>query len=490
MALTEERRKQLDKLFGKTREVGEVGDIESRITRLRSIVEETKKEEPEIMETQERAPEIAPVGLEPALPTAPEVIKETGMGIVKGAAETITGIAKIPSQIGKFVAEKQLGLLGVDKEKIPEPFRRETRGVLERQTEEEIETKTPFEKFGKGLEFVGEFLFPTSIFGKAAKIKAIDAVTPIEKGVQTVLKKSTSKNLNKFADQAKKAIADPALPSPMDIAGDTAKKALDRLGAIRKELGTSKEAITKEIGKRNLGRNVTIVRNKMNKLLSERTGVKIVDGEIKTIRGRVAKITDATDIKLLNDVNKRLVAIEKNPTFRKVDDTIDAIQDLLFKRKSLTATPVNTRVSGILKEVTGDLNNRLKKVSEGTKFEDINKELSSVIEVHKRLNKLLGESANKGGSVMKRVFSQTDSGTKKMFAKIKDITGVDLVEDAILAKFSMDVVGDTRQMSLLKANLSGKGSIVRDIAERGIRFFSRPFEKAKRIVEKAERLRK
>lgn len=58
---------------------------------------------------------------------------------------------------------------------------------------------------------------------------------------------------------------------------------------------------------------------------------------------------------------------------------------------------------------------------------------------------------------MKTVFSpQTGERTKQIFRAVKDITGKDLINEAVLAKFAMDAMGDIRGTNLLEALNLGK----------------------------------
>jgi hypothetical protein len=152
---------------------------------------------------------------------------------------------------------------------------------------------------------------------------------------------------------------------------------------------------------------------------------------------------------ILDLTMRKLAEAAKNPTFRRVDDTIDFLQDLLYKRKSNLAVPINSKVEGVIKSTIGKLNEQLKTIG-GTEYRAYNSVISETKAVFDDLNKALGKDANKGGSLMKRVFSPTDGGTKKLFEKVKGLTGIDLVDEATLAKLAMEIAGDTRQANLLE----------------------------------------
>jgi hypothetical protein len=185
-------------------------------------------------------------------------------------------------------------------------------------------------------------------------------------------------------------------------------------------------------------------------------------------------------------VASRLETLAKNPTFSRVDDTIDYIQEILYKGSKDMTVPINKKVEGILKKVTADLNEGLKRTG-GQEYRDINSQYAKIIGVRNDLNKLLGPKGNRGGSLMKRVFSPSDAGTKKLFALVKEITGVDLVDEATLAKFAMENAGDARQSSLLEEVIRGrvpsKASFIEAAARKTIGKLQDPIGKARRIIQ-------
>lgn len=167
---------------------------------------------------------------------------------------------------------------------------------------------------------------------------------------------------------------------------------------------------------------------------------------------------------------------------------------MLYKKKSNLAVPINGKIEGIVKNITGELNSKLRSVG-GDLYKKSNQRLSGMMDARDLLNKALGRDANKGGSLMKRVFSPTDGGTKELFNTIKKITGIDLNEEATLAKFAMENAGDARQanlleqLELLKGAVGAKGSFlteaVKNIAQRvGKSAIGTPVDRARRILQK------
>lgn len=321
--------------------------------------------------------------------------------------------------------------------------------------------------------------------------KSTDLVTPIESGVKTVLSKPEVKlpKLVEYEKSAKEALKDYSKPTPLELAGDKANNAL---GLIKKKLdliGGKKSAITKEIGSINTGNIVNEARDNMRSLLKDRTGIQFTDnGVFKNAPGRLNTISDAKDIKMIRDIDFKLKQLSKNPTLQKVDDSIDWFQDALYKRGTMTAIPVNKKVEGIIKQTIGDLNRKLKTIG-GEKYSLANTSYKKTKEIFDTLNKALGQEGNKGASLMKQLFSPNSTAPRKLFEQVKELTGIDLVDEATLAKFVMENVGDVRQASLLeqviKGNIpSSSRGLIQIAAEKTIGKLQNPIGKAKRLIQK------
>lgn len=330
--------------------------------------------------------------------------------------------------------------------------------------------------------------------GKKGVEKASDTVTPIEKGVRKVLEnqdvphETIDQKFKKYSDQAEKAVADYSQATPLELAGNEAEKALSLVNNKLKSIGEAKKSITVDKGHIDTGEIISDARVDLRNQLRDRAGVHMSSaGDLINAQGRTSTISDPSDIKLLAEVDKKLSTVEKDANFRKVDDTIDYIQDQLFKRKSNLTVPVNSNVESIIKGVIRRLNDSLKGIG-GDEYRSLNDQYSSKVELRDTLNKALGADANKGASLMKQLFSPSGTMPRKLFAEIKAETGIDLVQEATLAKFVMENIGDVRQASLLEQVLKGnaptsKMGIIQYAAEKALDKIQDPIGKARRIIE-------
>jgi hypothetical protein len=272
----------------------------------------------------------------------------------------------------------------------------------------------------------------------------------IQKGEDFVERQVIKKDkFDRYLKQAQKAVSDPSQATPLDMAGKKAQEALNILQQKLSKQGGLKSGVIDIIGSKKIG-GLTQVRVNLQKTLNEKIGASITDEGIKNAKGRISKISlDPADNKLVRDVYKQLGQLKFSDSIRKADDVVDAIQDLLYKRKQNYALPVNSQVEALLKQSVRELNQLVKKAAGGT-YRKSNSKYSNFKDLFDDLNKALGKEGSKGGSLMKRVFSPTDGGTKQLFAQIKKATGIDLVEEAALAKHVMQIAGDPRGNNLLE----------------------------------------
>jgi hypothetical protein len=332
----------------------------------------------------------------------------------------------------------------------------------------------------------------TKNVGGKALAAAADVMTPIEESAITVFKQTPKEKIIKYFDQAERALIDNKEATPLELAGNEAERALKGMGEKLSEVGSQKSALTSKLGSRlGVGEMLYDAKGQLRSSMRDRLGLVFnKKGDLESAPGRAFKVSDTADLNLLKAVDEKLTSIGGSPTFQKVDDVIDFFQDQLYKRNALTAVPINSQVEGIVKKIISDLNARLKKMG-GKDYIALNDEYSQIKDVYDVLNKALGADANKGASLMKQLFSPNGTMPRKLFADVKKLSGIDLVEEATLAKFAMERVGDSRQASLLQSVINGtnlptsKSGFISKAIDTALDKIQDPLGKAVRISEKA-----
>jgi hypothetical protein len=284
----------------------------------------------------------------------------------------------------------------------------------------------------KAAQVTDNLINKTKSVFSSSKAKIGDQILPIPETVKTTLRRTSNDTLKSYVNQAKKAITDQKAMTPLEMAGEKAVVALEKVQKRLSSIGAQKSSI--------------IAQSKVGNVPMGNVAVKARQNLLREVS---TKTLDATDERLVNDIITRLTNLGANPKLKAVDEFIDYAQEVLYKGSKNLTLPVGGRTEAILKNTIGTLNKQVKDIAPKA-YTSLNAKYADIVDVRNTLNQALGVEATKGGSLMKRVFSPTDAGTKKMFAEVKSLTGIDLTDEAVLAKFTMDLFGDARQASLLQ----------------------------------------
>jgi len=254
---------------------------------------------------------------------------------------------------------------------------------------------------------------------------------PIKSNVETALRETPTTLFDDYVRVARESILDNKKLTPLEIAGQSAGDALNQMTRKLDTIGANKSAVLEgAVGNQPVGNIVVKFRQEIQNSLKGKTSVE-------------------GNKKLFRDVLSEAEKLGNNPTAVQVDAFIDFVQSRIFTGKRDLTVPITKDVDLVLRPPTGRLNDALK-AQLPESYTTLNERFSSLVEIRNELNVKLGKSGERGGSLMKKVFSSSDANTKELFAKVLDETGIDLVNEATLARFTMDVLGDARQKSMLE----------------------------------------
>lgn len=284
----------------------------------------------------------------------------------------------------------------------------------------------------KGMTAAETALAPAVATARQAPEKAVSWVAePRKASVDTVLKETPVERFDQYVDTARKATVNNKNQTPLEFAGIKAQEALDQMNRKLDAVGQAKSQVLQSAaGRTPVGNIVVKFRQQLQNALKNKTSVE-------------------GDAKIYQDILAQAEKIGNNPTALQVDRFVDFVQDRIYTGKRDLVTPVTDDVQATLRPLTGQLNEALKtKLPES--YRNLNAKYAQMVGTRNELNLKLGMEGEKGGSLMKRVFSPSDAGTKQLFADVLKETGIDLVNEATLARFVMDVLGDARQKSMLE----------------------------------------
>lgn len=268
--------------------------------------------------------------------------------------------------------------------------------------------------------------------GKVSGVVEKTVTESIPKPVESALRETSSKMFDDYVKVASNAASSFKAPTPLEVVGQHAQKALDTIQRKLNAIGEQKSGVMGQavVGNKAVGNIVVKFRQSLNSYLKGKTAVE-------------------GDTKLIRDILTEAERLGNNPRAKDVDKFIDFIQDRIYTSQRDLTIPVTDQTTGALRKITGQLNESLKSQLPES-YSGLNSQYAKIVEIRNELNLKLGKEGERGGALMKRVFSPSDAGTKQLFAEIKKLTGVDLVNEATLARFVMETIGDARQASLLE----------------------------------------
>jgi hypothetical protein len=412
--------------------------------------------------------------------------KEVAVGFGKGVGSSVQGLQDLG----------QRGLAAIDPTQTYDQVK-ETTGIKP-LTNADFGAKTGYEKAGKTLEFVAEVLFPTGAATKGTKVatkagevvgasldnisskvasisddlveggvkvkdKVIDAVIGLDDKTKTALKRTPKEIFNTFVEKGKNAMLDDRNQTPLEFVGESVAEGLKKAKSFISEIGQKKSDMIR-IPEFFKGKGLTEFNNNLQSFLNNRSLIE----------------NDKTVVK---QVVNQFKALGKEPTVKAVDKFIDFAQDLLYTGDKNLTVPLSDKTVGGLKRLVSNLNTSLKSQLSAD-YGKLNDEYGRVIQIIGELNSKLGIESGNAGSLVKRLFSPSDARTKELFEELGKLSGQDYFRDARLAKFVMDVLGDTRAANILQQIPTSPRGLLEKAVEKGIDLFRDPIKQAGKFIDK------
>lgn len=372
-----------------------------------------------------------------------------------------------------------------------------------------------------GLETAGKAFqgTKTTLFGKEATFNTLDDVvkateTAIEKApaeIRSAAEQATAKpniferwagisddiknrikgkqdKLKEYFDVSHARNNFDTLPTPLEHGAKQVDSAVERMEGILNDTGSDIGAFRKKIGtyEANID-NVKKVESSFNNELSK-LNLEIKNGVVRQKPGTLKRVGSDNDIKVLNDLYDNLRTVKENPSLEKLIDLRNLFDAKInFEKQArdissaldIPSRNIRKQIADVAAEIVGKTEaGRLKEFSE---FMDA-------------YNALRSFTDRKAGAefLLKQVLSERGGVSREVMQAIKKHTGIDLMDDAVMAQIATDLIGNSRQkglfrQELIKAGLdaekilSGKGGAVQllwDVASKRLIDAEKQFLKA------------
>lgn len=430
---------------------------------------------------------------------------EFSTGFAKGGLQTAIGTAQGLQGLG------QRAVAAVDPTRNLQQVREQTgfpslSGEEAERQNAMLQATSPEEKLGKGAEFLAELFFPAgrteevanlaqkgknlvtstvdNLAGKTgasldnlgdriAQIKdssirqrLVDLTGKLDEKTKTALQRTSRNDFENFVKIGEGAMKDDRAITPIEHVGQRFVEGAQRVKNKMSQIGQMKGQVLDQ---------ARIAQQDVSGLVKE-AALKIYKG---------AKSLGVEDKKYAQEVIEKLKPHFSNGRLKNVDALIDDIQDGLYKLgDSEKAVQLTDRVTGLIRNSIEGLNRGIQEKA-GPTYQKLNKQYSQLRNILNDVNKGVGRKGERSGAFMKRFFSPSDAGTKKLFDTMQKLTGVDYARDARLSKFIMESLGDRRVESLLEQIPKSKSEITTRLFDYVVEKtgVSDPIEAARRYIE-------
>ena len=243
------------------------------------------------------------------------------------------------------------------------------------------------------------------------------------------------------------------LPTPLEYGArnvDTAYTQMEsvlndtgsQIGQFRQKVGTYKAPIDKVVAVEN--RFI----NELNKL-----NLEIKNGVIKQKAGTVKRVNSDAEIKALNELYGDLKTVKQSPNLGRLID----LRNLFDSKINFAKT--TREVSSSLDPLSRNVRRQIADVSAEIVGKSEAGNLAKYSEFIDAFNQLKSYTDRKAGAefLLKQVLSERGGTPRQVMQTIKDITGVDLMDDAVMASIATDLIGNSRQKGLFRQEITKAG---------------------------------
>jgi hypothetical protein len=284
----------------------------------------------------------------------------------------------------------------------------------------------------------------------------------------------TTEELNNYLDAAKARVTDIRATSPLTLAANKLDEAASSINAQAAAAGEAVGQAKAALGNVPMNADaVSTIASDFKARALEQYGLNLAPNEDGVIEataasGRTPPIS-TSDANRIAEAYTRIMGLT-DTTARNGADVIKYLDNAI--NYSRAANNGFSPLEGLMYSARKPLDDVVRAASPG--LAEANDAASLLYQLQGEVQKMAGGQQQRGELLMRRIFSGDKSGeVQDLFDKIKAATGIDLINQAVLARFAIDTVGDPSQESLLTQMLGeaseggGGGGIWRTAANVG-----------------------
>ena len=290
------------------------------------------------------------------------------------------------------------------------------------------------------------------------------AISVTEKwaGVRPDIKKRISgkqDKLQEYFDIAHSRNLDDTLPTPLEWGAKNTEKARDVLRNTLNDTGSEIGAFRRSIATKQIPDGGMVeVRNSFVNELNKLNLTTNNAGDIVRMSAKVKKASDS-EIKLLQSLFEDMQTVRDVQTMENLIDLRNVMQNNInFAKSAKEASNVVDPLSRAVRSKIRDINIKAIGVDQAKLLDDY----SDLIGLLEELNKFV-DSKSGGEFLLKRVLSERGRIPREVIEKLKEITGIDLMDDAVMAQLATEIIGNPAQKGLFQQEITRAGLNTADV---------------------------
>lgn len=243
------------------------------------------------------------------------------------------------------------------------------------------------------------------------------------------------------------------LPTPFEHGADNVYKAVSniekQLNDVGSDIGKFRKKVSTYKAKPD---SIVKIENSFNGEISK-LNLEIKNGVIKQKAGTVKRVNSEAEIKALNELYGDLQTVKQSPNLERLIDLRNLFDSKINFAKS------TREVSSSLDPLSRNIRKQIADVSAEIVGKSEAGNLTKYSEVIDALNDLKSFSDRKAGAefLLKQVLSEKGGTARKTIQTIKEITGIDLMDDAVMASIATDLIGNAAQKGVLRQEMIKAG---------------------------------
>lgn len=259
--------------------------------------------------------------------------------------------------------------------------------------------------------------------------------------------------LREYFDVANTRNFSDEVPTVYEYGGDFARKAADtmeqKLNEAGGAIGKTRQKLATYVAPID---DVASIENGFKSQL-KKLNLEIVNGKVQQIPGTVEVVGAGNDINVLNKIYAQLGTVKEAPNLKNLIDFRSSLTNKVNFEK--TAREVSSSVDAFSRQVQKDVARTAEKIVGKSNVADIRR-YADFMDAFNDITSFTDRAAG-GEYLIRLVLSGRGGEARQIIQTIKEYTGIDLMDHAVMSQLATEIVGNDAQKNLFRQEVAKAG---------------------------------